>query len=105
MDQWIAGRFGRESGPTRNIDASLMGRTGAALYAAGATLALVWLALPHPTTANDLMLVAVAAAAYAGAGMMWFLGERLSRPAFEVFVAAGIVLVSLAVYSSGRSGT
>src|SRR5205807_2034498 len=108
MHRWIAGRFG-PGGSGANTeekpDPGLMGRTGAALYAGGAALALVWLALPHPGGGNDLPLLVTLAPAFAGAALMWFCGERLNQVAYHVLVALGIVLISAAIFFSGRSGT
>ena len=44
-----------------------MGRVGAALYAGGGALALLWLALPHPDRADDLLLLVVVVLAFVGA--------------------------------------
>ncbi len=82
-----------------------MGRVGAALYAGGASLALLWLALPHPNRADDLLLLGVVVAAYIGAAMMWCWREWLRPLAFHAFVAIGIVLISAAILFSGRAGT
>src|SRR4051812_14605038 len=108
MDRFIGGRFSAAdevSSPHRSAEMALMARIGAYLYAAGATLALVWLALPHPMGSNDLMLVATLAVSYTGAGVLWYRGERLKRWGFEVVVAIGTVLITVAVHFSGRSGT
>ena len=82
-----------------------MARVGAYLYAAGATLALLWLALPHPALSDDLPLVATLAAAYAGASFLWYAGHRLRPGGFELVVAVGTVLISAAIHFSGRTGT
>ena len=82
-----------------------MGRVGAALYAGGGALALLWLALPHPDRADDLLLLVVIVLAFVGAGLMWFRRERLSLSAYHAFVAAGTVLISAAILFSGRAGT
>ena len=80
-----------------------MARTGAYLYAAGATLGGLWLALPHPAASNDVAIVAILAAAYAGAVGLWYLGDRLPRRGFEPVVAAGTLLISAAVHYSGHT--
>jgi len=108
MDRWIAGRLGHDGAESRapgTSDIALMARAAAGLYAAGATLALVWLALPHPRNSNDPMLVLTLACAYAGALYFWVRGDRHSRTWFEAAVAAGSVLISAAIYFSGRAGT
>src|SRR5919204_3180596 len=108
MDRWLAGRFGSEaadSGVAQTGDISLMARAAAGLYAAGATLALLWLALPHPTHSNDLMLAVTLACAYAGALYFVVRGERHSVRWYEAAVVAGSILISAAIYFSGRTGT
>ncbi|MEA2397165.1 MAG: hypothetical protein QOK25_721 [Thermoleophilaceae bacterium] len=80
-----------------------MARTGAYLYAAGATLALLWLALPHPAASQDLVLVGVLALAYAGAALLWYVGHRLRRGWFDLVVAAGTLMISVAVHFSGHT--
>src|SRR2546423_4181015 len=108
MDRWISGRFGAggavpDAGDRSEI--ALMARVGAYLYTAGATLALVWLAFPHPRGSDDAILLAIVGAAYAGAAFLRFRGDRLPEGAFELVVAAGTVLISAAIHFSGRSGT
>ena len=82
-----------------------MARTGAYLYAAGASLALVWLALPHPVASQDSMLVATVIVTYIASGLMWTWGARLTHRQWELVVALGIVLISGAILFSGRSTT
>src|SRR2546426_861347 len=82
-----------------------MGRTGGALYAAGASLGLLWLALPHPSSTKDVFLLAVLGVAYVGAALMWFLGERMARAYYHAFVALGVVLISAAIVFSGAGST
>ena len=82
-----------------------MARTGAYLYAAGATLALIWLTLPHTVESEDLWLVATAAVTYFAAWALWRFGERLSLRQWELVVAFGILTISLAVNFSGRGST
>ena len=105
MDKWISGRFSAPSdvrASQERSNSSLMARTGAALYAAGATLALVWLALPHPVASQDALILAVVAVAYASAALMLWLGERLTLRQWELVVALGIALISCAIQFSGR---
>ena len=82
-----------------------MARTGSALYAAGATLALVWLLLPHPIASNDAVLVGVVTVAYVAAALMWWGGDRLTLRQWELVVALGIGLISVAIMVSGRTTT
>ena len=108
MHKWLAGRFapnGAGARPPENPDFALMGRTGGALYAAGASLGLLWLALPHPSSTKDVFLLAVLGVAYVGAALMWFLGERMARAYYHAFVALGVVLISAAIVFSGAGST
>jgi diguanylate cyclase (GGDEF)-like protein/PAS domain S-box-containing protein len=108
MDRWISGRFSVPSEIHESHDQSepgLMARTGAYLYAAGGTLALVWLALPHPAASDDGLLVATVAAAYVAAALMRWQGARLSLRQWELVVALGIGLISVAIEFSGRNTT
>jgi diguanylate cyclase (GGDEF)-like protein/PAS domain S-box-containing protein len=108
VQTWLAGRFGAGADSTRSPERSerwVMGRAGGALYAAGASLAMLWLALPHPAGGNDLGIVAVIALAYTGAAVLWHRGERWPLWRFEAAVAAGIVLITAAVHFSGRTST
>ena len=82
-----------------------MARIGAYLYAAGATLALIWLTLPHTVVSEDLWLVATAAVTYAAAWGLWRFGARLRPRQWELVVAFGILTISLAVDFSGRAST
>ena len=86
-------------------DASVMARAGASLYAAGASLGLLWLALPHPTNGDDRMLVTVIAFAFLGAGVVWFRGDRWRPGTFDGVTALGTVLISAAIHFTGRSST
>jgi diguanylate cyclase (GGDEF)-like protein/PAS domain S-box-containing protein len=108
MDRWISGRFSdpKERAETdTQVESALMARVGAALYAAGATLALVWLTLPHTVASDDLWLVATAAVTYIAAWAIWRLGDRLSLRQWELVVAFGILTISAAVNFSGRGST
>jgi diguanylate cyclase (GGDEF)-like protein/PAS domain S-box-containing protein len=82
-----------------------MARGGAALYAAAATLGMLWLALPHPSGGNDRMLVVTFTLAFLGAGVLWARGERWSPYAFDVAVAGQTLLITSAVHFTGRSAT
>ncbi|MEA2308906.1 MAG: hypothetical protein QOI65_1192, partial [Thermoleophilaceae bacterium] len=82
-----------------------MARTGAYLYAAGATLVTVWLALPHPAASQDLLLVPLVAVTYIAAWLMGRHGAKLTLRQWELVVALGIGLISLAIQFSGRSST
>jgi diguanylate cyclase (GGDEF)-like protein/PAS domain S-box-containing protein len=108
VDRWFGGSDGAGHASAHSAERSdtwVMARAGASLFAAGATLGLLWLALPHPSTGNDLLLVLTFALAYAGAGVLWFHGDRFRPLLFDVAAASGTVLITCAVQFSGRSST
>ena len=82
-----------------------MARSAAGLYSAGASLALLWLALPHPSSGDDRALIVVVALAYLGSGVFWFRADRWRPAVFDFAVAAGTILITAAVHFSGRSAT
>ncbi len=108
VDRWLAGRFGAghdSARPAERSDASVMARAAASLYAAGASLALLWLAMPHPSSGDDRVLIVIVALAFVGAGIIWFRADRWHLAWFDVSVAAGTILTTAAVHFSGRSAT
>jgi diguanylate cyclase (GGDEF)-like protein/PAS domain S-box-containing protein len=108
MDRWISGRFRAQEAVQAAGDhpeSALMARTGALLYAAGAALATIWLALPHPAESQDLLLVGTVAVTFATSRVMWLHGAKLTLRQWELVVAMGIGLISLAIQFSGRSST
>ncbi|HEX8648478.1 MAG TPA: EAL domain-containing protein [Thermoleophilaceae bacterium] len=82
-----------------------MARAGAFLYAAGAALGLLWLALPHPSGGDDRMVAGIFALAFLGAGLFWFRGERWPSYGFDVGIAGQTLLITSAVHFTGRSAT
>ena len=108
MNRWSGARASARPGPAPRLersDASVVARAGASLYAAGAMLGALWLALPHPSSGDDRMLIVTLTVAFLGAGAMWFRGERWRPAAFEVAAAAGTVLITCAVHFSGPAAT
>jgi len=80
-------------------------RTGilAGLFAAGATLALVTVALPRPPRANELPVLLTVAVAYVTGALLLWRAERLQRRALLLAVALGTTLITVAAYASGES--
>jgi diguanylate cyclase (GGDEF)-like protein/PAS domain S-box-containing protein len=108
VDRWFGGRRGAEGDSAQaaeRSDAWVMARAGASLFAAGATLGLLWLALPHPSSGDDRLLIVTLTLAFVGAGFLWFRGERWRPLAFDAASALGTVLITCAVHFSGRSST
>ncbi len=92
--------------PGGEVDARAMARTLGAVYLAGATLAILWVALPSPQ-ASDRPAVGVLAAIGEGVGLALASGlcDRLPRIGFEVAVALATVLISLALYFARVRGS
>jgi diguanylate cyclase (GGDEF)-like protein/PAS domain S-box-containing protein len=108
VDRWFGGRIGAggdSARATERSDAWVMARAGASLFAAGAGLGMLWLALPHPSNGDDRLLIVTLALAFVGAGLLWFRGERWRPFAFDVATALGTLLITCAVHFSGRSST
>ncbi len=92
-----------DAGHETGFDAGLMARAIAGLYAAGATLALSTVALPHSPRANVLGLLVIIAVAYALAGLFYRLGGATPSWSLRMGIACGSTLVSLAAYLSAES--
>ena len=108
MNRLFGARLGADGGSARRAersDAWIMSRAGAFLYAAGAALGMLWLALPHPSGGDDRMLFATFGLAFLGAGLLWFRGERWTPYAFDVAVAGQTLLITAAVHFTGRHAT
>ena len=80
-----------------------MARMLAALFAAGATLALLALALPHPTAFYGRAIVVLSSAAYLAAVTLVAFGARLRPAAFHLAVCLGTLLIAGACYWSGQT--
>jgi diguanylate cyclase (GGDEF)-like protein/putative nucleotidyltransferase with HDIG domain len=79
----------------------LAARALAWLFAAGGSLALLWVLLPHDGRANDAGIVLVVVAFAAVSGVTWLAQRRLAVDDLDVLVALSTVLVSAAIYFSG----
>jgi diguanylate cyclase (GGDEF)-like protein/PAS domain S-box-containing protein len=86
-------------------DRTELARSLAFLFAAGATLGAISLALPHPKHEDELGLAGAIAAAYVVGGATLVVGRRLPLVAYKVLVALGTALVTAAVYFSGEGSS
>lgn len=77
-------------------------RVAALLLAAGASLVLLTLALPHWRDTNDTAIAALALVALIAAGGLATRGDRLPPGAFHAVAAAGTLLVSAGLVFAGR---
>ncbi len=85
------------------LDTRLMARALAGLFAAGATLALLTVVLPHSHAADELGLLSIVAAAYAVAGLLLAGAGRLSAVALAVALAWGSASITGVAYFSAQS--
>jgi diguanylate cyclase (GGDEF)-like protein len=83
--------------------ASLMAQALAALFAAGATLALLTVALPHPRQASELALLVIVGIAYVVGGLLFWRASRVSRAMLRVALAWGSTLIAAVAYFSAQS--
>jgi diguanylate cyclase (GGDEF)-like protein len=88
------------SPPDFTEDAGIRARAMAALYAAGASIGVVSLVLPHSARADDAALWSNTALAYVGALLIWTLGSRIPDWGFHAGLAAGSLLITRAVLES-----
>jgi diguanylate cyclase (GGDEF)-like protein/PAS domain S-box-containing protein len=86
-------------------DRSELARSLAFLFASGATLGAISLALPHPMHEDELGLAGAIGAAYVVALATLAVGRRLPRVAYQVLVALGTGLVTTAIYFSGEGSS
>jgi len=85
---------------------ALMARVLAGLHAVGATLALVWLVLPHSPRADELGVAACIACAYATAAVLVAVSGRVRRELLPCVTALTIAFViSGAIYFSHATGS
>jgi diguanylate cyclase (GGDEF)-like protein len=85
------------------FDSGLMARMLAGLFAAGATLALVTLALPHPARQSGVGLVGIVAIAYMIGGVMFWRAGSLPAWSLRVALALGSTLITGVAYFSGQT--
>jgi len=80
-----------------------MAKTLAGLFAAGATLALLTVALPHSRRASELALVLIVGNAYLIAGLMFWRASRLPTRALPLALAWGSTLITGVAYFSAEN--
>jgi diguanylate cyclase (GGDEF)-like protein/putative nucleotidyltransferase with HDIG domain len=86
-----------------SFQTSLVARVLAVLFAAGASLAALTVALPHPARTNVLGLLAIVANAYLVAGMLYTQAARLPAWTLHPTLAWGSTLITGVAYFSGES--
>lgn len=85
-----------------SLDRGLTVKILAALFASGATLALLTVALPHSRRASDPALLAIVGNAYLVAGALWWRSERLPTRLLPYALAWGSTLITGVAYFSGE---
>jgi diguanylate cyclase (GGDEF)-like protein/putative nucleotidyltransferase with HDIG domain len=98
------GRVYKDAPVTRfTRDRAVMARSLAYLLAAGATISLIVLAIPHESTTDVRRVVTQAGCGYALAAVVWLAGPSLPRWTVQVFLAAATLLIEWNIYASGDS--
>jgi diguanylate cyclase (GGDEF)-like protein/putative nucleotidyltransferase with HDIG domain len=94
LDSFVAGT---------SLQTSLVAEVLACLFAAGATLTALTVALPHPSNQNDLGMLAIVANAYAVAGALHWRAHKLPAWTLLLALAWGSSLITGVAYFSGAS--
>jgi diguanylate cyclase (GGDEF)-like protein/putative nucleotidyltransferase with HDIG domain len=98
------GRILESSGETgARFDASLMARALGALLAAGATLALLTVAVPHTARSHENGLLVAIGGAYLLAAVLLWRGSGVSRRVFPYALAWGSTVITGVAYLSAQS--
>jgi PAS domain S-box-containing protein len=96
-----SGRAGPRLNPQHDL--AFVARIGAAMFAAGATLAATSLALPHQDRLNETGIGMVAVGAYVTALLLLALAPRFSVTGIQIANGAGILLVTGCIWFSGEA--
>ena len=80
-----------------------MARVLSGLFAAGATLALLTLLLPHGSRASEAGLLGVVASAYLTAVLLFWRAGAVSRSALPPALASGALHITAVAYFSGQA--
>src|ERR1700683_5701330 len=83
------------------VERGVMAQALAALFAAGATLALLTIALPHPHGASELALLVIVGIAYVVAAALFWRARTLAPSIPPVALMWGTTLVTAVAYFSG----
>ncbi len=86
-----------------SLEASLVAKVLATLFAAGASLAALTVILPHPAQANEVGLLAIVANAYLVALALYTQASRLPAWSLQVTLAWGSTLITGVAYFSGET--
>jgi diguanylate cyclase (GGDEF)-like protein/putative nucleotidyltransferase with HDIG domain len=85
-----------------SLQASLVAKVLATLFAAGATLSALTMILPHPARANQLGLLVIVASAYLTAVILYTRATTLPAWVLQTTLAWGSTLITGVAYFSGE---
>jgi diguanylate cyclase (GGDEF)-like protein/putative nucleotidyltransferase with HDIG domain len=91
------------AGVGTNLGTSLMAKILAGLFAAGGTLVLLTVALPHARRASELGALLIVGNAYVAAGILFWRARRVPTGALPLAVAWGSTLITGVAYFSAQS--
>ncbi|MEA2428063.1 MAG: hypothetical protein QOF37_1691, partial [Thermoleophilaceae bacterium] len=101
----VRGLGGREDDSTTveryTRDPAVMARSLAYIFAAGASISLLALAIPNTSVMDPGRIVLQAVCGYALCALLGAAGGRLPRWSFQVFLAAATLLIEWNIYASG----
>jgi diguanylate cyclase (GGDEF)-like protein/putative nucleotidyltransferase with HDIG domain len=103
MDDESRAQHAPNSGLGAGFDSTLMARALAGLFAAGATLALLTLALPHSAHASTPGLLTIVGFAYVVAGVLFWQARSTPGWSLRVALAWGTTLITGVAYFSAQS--
>lgn len=86
-----------------SLQASLVARVLCVLFAAGASLAALTVALPHPVGMDELWMLLIVANAYVVAAVLYTQAARLPAWTLQATLAWGSTLITGVAYFSGES--
>jgi diguanylate cyclase (GGDEF)-like protein/putative nucleotidyltransferase with HDIG domain len=92
-----------QTGLGTKLGTSLMAKVLAGLFAAGATLALLTVALPHSSRASVSALLVIVGIAYLVAGVLFWRAGRMPVALLPVALGWGSTLITAVAYLSGES--
>src|SRR3954451_20053932 len=105
MERDRQGLSGDDSGTVEHYtrDPGVMARALAYIFAAGASISLLALAIPNAGTRDPQRVVLQAVCGYLICALLGAAGPRLPRWSFQVFLAAATLLIEWNIYASGDS--
>jgi diguanylate cyclase (GGDEF)-like protein len=97
------GSLGTSASIDTGFDSKLMARALAGLFAAGATLALITVALPHSAQASEVGLLVIVSLAYVVAGALFWRADMVPGWSLRLALALGSTMITGVAYFSAQS--